>query len=281
MADESNRAQAEFWEEIAPAWATAERHTELVAGRFGALADEQLALAPGERVLDVGCGTGATTLTLARKVAPNGDALGVDIAPAMIAVARQRAADGATGSARFEVADVQTADMAGGFDAVFSRFGVMFFADPPAAFRHIHSLVKPGGRMAFACWQDLFSNEWMLVPGAAVITVTGHFPELPEPGAPGPFSLADAEHVRSLLGDAGFSDVSVTPHNEIVALPDTRVESIVELSRSIGPVRDALAGADETLTTAILDQVRADLSAKVTDGQLRLTAGANIVSARA
>jgi SAM-dependent methyltransferase len=171
--------------------------------------------------------------------------------------------------------------MAGGFDAVFSRFGVMFFADPPAAFRHIHSLVKPGGRMAFACWQDLFSNEWMLVPGAAVITVTGHFPELPEPGAPGPFSLADAEHVRSLLGDAGFSDVSVTPHNEIVALPDTRVESIVELSRSIGPVRDALAGADETLTTAILDQVRADLSAKVTDGQLRLTAGANIVSARA
>jgi SAM-dependent methyltransferase len=281
MTDDSNRAQAEFWDEIAPAWATAEQHTELVAARFGDLAAERLELQPGQRVLDVGCGTGPTTLTLAGAVGPTGLAVGVDIAAGMIARASTRAAETPGVPARFAVADVQVDDIAGGpFDAVFSRFGVMFFADPRAAFTNIRALLRPGGRLAFACWADLFSNEWMFVPGAAVISVTGEFPAMPEPGAPGPFSLAEVDSVTALLAEAGFTEVDVTPHAEVVVLPESQVESIVALSRSVGPVREALLEADDELTAAILAGVREALADKVTNGELRLTAAANIVSGR-
>jgi len=121
----------------------------------------------------------------------------------------------------------------------------------------------------------------MFVPGAAVISVTGEFPEMPAPGEPGPFSLADAGNIESLLGRAGFVDVEVTPHSEVVALPEARLDSIVALSRSIGPVHEALRDADDARSVQLLDAVRDALAAKVTDGELRLTAGANIVSARA
>jgi SAM-dependent methyltransferase len=280
MTDESNRAQAEFWDDIAPAWAAAERHTELVAGRFGALAAEQLAVQTGERVLDVGCGTGATTLALARAVGPTGEAVGVDISAAMIDLATTRAAESTTVPARFEAADVQVDDLGGGlFDAVYSRFGVMFFADPHLAFANMRSMLRPGGRLAFTCWQDLFSNEWMLVPGSAVITVTGQFPDMPAAGEPGPFSLADADQVESLLSGAGFVDITVTPHAEIVVLPEKQLHSIVELSRSIGPVRDALREADDDLRDRVLEGVRDALAEKVTGGELRLSAAAHVVSA--
>lgn len=282
MTDDANLRQAEFWDEIAPAWAAAEHHTELVAGRFGALAINRLGLEAGQRVLDVGCGTGATTLELARAVAPNGEALGVDISAAMVEIARDRAGGAAQDGARFEVADVQVDDVdAGSFDAVFSRFGVMFFADPAAAFVRIRTLLRPGRRLAFCCWQDLFSNEWMFVPGAAVIGVTGELPTMPGPGEPGPFSLADPAHIVALLSDAGFDDVDVTPHSELVVLPETNVESIVDMSRHVGPVHEALRDADDDLASRVLAAVRDALLAKVTDGELRLSAAALIASARA
>ena len=174
MAEAPNREQAEFWDELAPDWAEAERHSSMVAGLFGDAAMARLAPAHGEHVVDVGCGTGDTTVALARMVAPDGTALGVDIAAGMVDIARRRHGDS---TARFEVADLQVAGLAGlggrPFDAAYSRFGVMFFADPLAAFANIVSLLRPGGRLAFACWQDLFSNEWMFVPGAAVVGVTG------------------------------------------------------------------------------------------------------------
>jgi SAM-dependent methyltransferase len=280
VTDDSNLHQAEFWDELAPAWAAGEHHTELVAGRFGALAIDRLDLEAGQRVLDVGCGTGATTLELARAVAPNGEALGVDISAAMVKIARDRG--GAQDGARFEVADVQVDDVdAGPFDAAFSRFGVMFFADPAAAFVRIRTLLRPGGRLAFCCWQDLFSNEWMFVPGAAVIGVTGELPPMPGPGEPGPFSLADPAHVVALLSDAGFEDVDVTPQSELVVLPETNIESIVDMSRHVGPVHEALRDADDDLTSRVLAAVRDALLAKVTDGELRLSAAALIASARA
>src|SRR5207302_1573289 len=90
------------------------------------------------------------------------------------------------------------------FDAAYSRFGVMFFGDPVAAFTNLRRALRPGGRLAFVCWQNVFANEWMLVPGAAAASVTGSLPQMPEPDAPGPFSLAEPDRVRSILGAAGF-----------------------------------------------------------------------------
>lgn len=282
MSDVGNSGQAEFWDEIASSWAAAEGHSELIAGGFGRAAMERLGMRPGDRVLDVGCGTGGTSLELAELVGPRGAVVGVDIAPAMIDLARSRAEGRSGTELDFRVADVEVDGLDGAsFDGVFSRFGVMFFADPVAAFRNMRAMLRPGGRLAFACWQDLFSNEFMFVPGAAVIGVTGEFPPMPGAGEPGPFSLADVDRVQAILTDAGYSDVQVSPTSMVLALPEDRLDSIVELSSSVGPVHEALRDADEELTGRVLEAVREALRGKVIDGDLRLAAAAYIVSATA
>jgi SAM-dependent methyltransferase len=242
----------------------------------------RLAVQHGEHVIDIGCGTGETTLALAAMVAPDGSAVGADIAPGMVEIARRRHADS---SARFEVADLQVAsiDDLGGrpFDGAFSQFGVMFFADPRAAFANVRSLLRPGGRLAFTCWQDVFSNEWMFVPGAAVVGVTGELPPMPGPGEPGPFSLADPDTLSTVLGDAGFTDVEVTPTTRDVDLSEREAVSMLALIERVGPVREALRDADAELRTRILDAVRAALDERVVDGRLHLSAAAHVVSASA
>jgi SAM-dependent methyltransferase len=273
----ANHDQADYWNELAPSWIEAERHTHLVGGPFGEAAMQRLGLAAGQSALDIGCGTGDTTAALA---ATAGSALGVDIAAAMIAEAQRRHAGT---NADFQVADVQVDDLGGRrFDAAFSRFGVMFFEDLTAAFINIHNLLVPGGRLAFASWADLFANEWMFVPGSAVVTVTGTIPPMPGPGEPGPFTLADADVITATLTAAGFSDVEVAPLERVIDLPADEVESMVQLSRGVGPVREAIvASDDEHLTDRILAAVREALHEKVEHDRLRLTAVANIVSATA
>src|SRR5262245_40711145 len=192
----ANEAQAKHWEELGPGWLAAEAHSMTVSGPFGRAAMERLAPQPGDRVLDIGCGSGPTTVELARRVAPDGAALGVDISPTMIDAARERAASERVANATFAVADAQVEPFGdGAFDAVYSRFGVMFFAGTAAAFANSRGALAPDGRFAFACWQPVFENEWMLVPGMAVISVTGEPPPMPAPGEPGPFLLSEPARV--------------------------------------------------------------------------------------
>lgn len=278
----SNDEQAAFWEELAPSWHAAEVHHERVAEPFGRAAMAALDLAPGDRVLDLGCGAGLTTLALAEAVGPEGEVLGVDIAAAMLDPARAAAEARGLRTVRFEVADAQDADLGqGSFDAAFSRFGVMFFSDPPRAFANIRRALRPGGRLGFSCWDDLFANEWMFVPGSAVVAVTGQLPPMPGPGEPGPFSLSDPDHVLSLLEGAGFHDVTVAPVTRSLISPAEGIDAAVELSRRVGPVREALREADEDTAASLLAAVRAALEAKVVDGELRLSASALVVTARA
>ena len=275
---DANAAQAEYWDGVTAGWLAAERHFDLVATVFGDLAMDRLALSPGQRVLDIGCGSGATTLEIARHLGRNGSAMGVDIAPGMIESARTRVDDPDL-SVTFAVADAQTDDLDGSFDRVFSRFGVMFFADPVVAFGNIGTAVAPGGRLAFVCWQDLVRNEWMFVPGAAAIGVTGEFPPMPGPGEPGPFSMTDPVAVTTMLTAAGWQDVVVEPVEHTIDLPEDEVASIVAMARSIGPVRMALQTADDETSAAIIEAVVAALRDMVVDGRLRLHAAVNLVTA--
>ena len=184
------------------AWAEVREPLELQLAPLGRHALAALAPQPGESVLDIGCGGGETALALARAVAPDGTVVGVDLSAAVLAFA-ERAAEGCA-RVRFVQADAQLFPFEpASFDAAFSRFGVMFFADPTAAFINIRRSLRPNGRLAFVCWRALEENPLDILPLSAA---SAHLPPQPahDPDAPGPFAFANPDRVRGILESAGF-----------------------------------------------------------------------------
>ena len=277
-----NTQQAEFWSELAPRWLEFEDQLEEVGGPPGQLAMDRLGLLPGQRVVDLGCGSGRTTLELAARVSPGGEVTGVDISAEMLARARERAARLHVGNAEFVHADVQVHDLGEDrFDAAYSRFGVMFFADPVAAFGNIRRALRPGGVLSFACWQGVFENEWILIPGAAVAEVTGALPPMPGPDEPGPFSLADPDRVRAVLNAAGFDSVAIEPHADYVAITADRIPEVAETSVRVGGIQQALKDADDQTRQRALAAIEEALRARVQDGEVRASRGVLLVTGSA
>jgi SAM-dependent methyltransferase len=236
-----------------------------------------LAPAPGESVLDVGCGPGTTTLALASRVGVAGRVVGVDVSAPLLALARRRAADAA--NVAFLEADAQTVRPSGApFDAVFSRFGVMFFDQPAAAFANLRQATSHGGRLAFVCWAKAVDNPWFLVPMMAVLGVPGlDLAPPPGPEDPGPFAFADPDRVTQLLEAGGWSEVDIRSYtDEIVDDLDKRVA----FSLRQGPAARVLAGAPDDLRETATARVREALADHVTGGQLRLGRSAWIVTAQ-
>src|SRR5881628_2723223 len=160
---------------------------------------ERARIGAGERVIDIGCGCGDTTIALARRVGPAGLVLGIDVSAPMLARAADAAREAGVAHVRFEHADAQTHRFpAQAFDVLYSRFGVMFFSDPAAAFGNLRTALRPGGRLGFVCWQAVPENPWIAVPLEAAAQHMA-LPPPPAPGAPGPFSFADPERVRRIL----------------------------------------------------------------------------------
>ena len=204
---------AEYWNgRPASVWVAEAERLDSMLAPFGRRLLAAAALESGERVLDVGCGNGALSLEAARAVGSGGHVTGLDLSAPMLGLARHRAGDQGV-NVDFVQGDAQTASFDRPFDVVVSRFGMMFFDDPEAAFANLATAVRPGGRMLFVCWQEMFANEWVAVPASAMVAHVG-LPELPEPGAPGPFSLADADRTKSLLDSAGWSEVTVEERKE-------------------------------------------------------------------
>lgn len=167
------------------------------------------ALAPraGERILDVGCGAGATSRELMARTAPGGQVTGVDISAPLLDVARARG-----GGAQYVLADAGAQAIPGApFDAAFSRFGVMFFEDPAAAFTRLHAQIRAGGRLAFVCWRALAENPWMHEPLAAVASLLKEPPKPFDPDAPGPFAFAARSRIETVLAASAFAAPSIVP----------------------------------------------------------------------
>lgn len=229
----------------------------------------------GTRVLDVGCGNGA----LSRAAAARGGVVtGVDISAPMLARARERAA--AEGLAvEFVEADAQVHSFPGEFDAVVSRFGVMFFADPEVAFANLARALAPGGRLAFVCWQEMFANEWVAVAGMAMVPIVGA-PEPPPAGTPGPFAFAAAERVAGILSTAGFSGAAV----DDLRLPllvggGLDVAGTTAFVAQGGMGRMFLANADEPTADRALEAVREALAPYATPEGVRMGSAAWLVAA--
>ena len=253
---EPNAAQALNWNETTgPVWAEVHEPLDRQLAPLGRAAMAALSPHLGERILDIGCGAGESSLQLARAVGPTGRVLGVDFSHPLLEVARRRAA-GSTGIS-FEECDAQTyAFPPAGFDAVFSRFGVMFFSDPPAAFANIRGALKSGGRLAFVCWRTPAENPVMVLPMMVATPLLPQPPAVPVPGAPGPYAFADAEHVRRILEAAGFTDIAIAPHDEMIG--SGRLDVALDLALRIGPLGTILR-ENPDLTPQVASAVRAAL----------------------
>ena len=274
-----NAEQITYWnEQAAPLWLAENARLDAMLAPRGLAALERARPAAGERVLDVGCGVGQTSLQLAARVGPKGSVLGADISAPMLARARERASAEKLANLRFENADAQTFSFTpNGVDLVFSRFGVMFVADPAAAFANIARALRPGGRLAFVCWQALGQNPWMSNSIAAIAKHVS-LPAPPAPDAPGPFSFADAARVRGILERAGFRAVSHEPLLGEIVLGRT-VDEALDFALQVGPAGSALREATPAQRAAASASIREALAAYATPDGVRMKYAAWIVTA--
>jgi ubiquinone/menaquinone biosynthesis C-methylase UbiE len=273
----ANTEMARAWEDEATSWTAHSHHYDQTIRAYHAHLLGAAAVTSGERVLDVGCGTGEVTRDAARASAPAG-ALGVDISPRMVDRARELATEEGVGNAVFEVADAQTYPFDdAAFDVVLSRFGSMFFADPEAAYANLARATAAGGRLAMTAWQPLDVNAWQRELRG--ILAAGR--ELPPAvaGVPGPFGLADPGYVRTLLTRAGFADVDIQGIEEEVWLgadPDDAFRFVT----GMGLARSLLAPLDDGTRTRTLDAVRALLEAHAAPDGVLLGGAAWLILAR-
>lgn len=252
----ANAQQIESWDGPGgEQWVQDAERYDRMNGPFGERIVERVAVQAGERALDVGCGNGAVSLALARARA---DVTGVDISGPMLDEARRRA-DAAGLDVSFVKADAQVHDFdRGSFDAAVSRFGVMFFDDPVAAFTNVGGALRSGGRLVFSCWQELLKNEWLIVPSMAALAFVP-MPELGGPDEPGPFAFADPDRLRSVLGDAGFVDIGIDEMSEPMVMGDSVEDTVgffqrTELAATL--FKDVDASTAEAAWSAIADALR-------------------------
>ena len=263
----NNQDQIDYWNGRAGQnWAAQQDYTDRILGH---ITDAFLAFAapkPGESVLDIGCGCGTTTFTFAQCVGDDGTVAGVDISGPMLAVARARA-HASLADIPFIEADASTYDFQPVFDLVASRFGVMFFADPVAAFRNIRKALAPKGRLAFVCWRSMDENGWASTP------IKAARPLLPpaepvDPFAPGPFAFADAKRLETILSSAGFKDIHIEKFDGHMDMAATAADA-AHRTMTIGPLSRAAAELDDAKKAKIRDVVTKALEAYATPHGVR------------
>ena len=270
----ANAEQIEYWNgAVGERWAAFQ---PVLDKALSAISDAALTFAaakPGERVLDVGCGTGTTTYALAKTVGPSGDVTGVDISRPMLAAARSRGV-----GINFREADAATHLFHPTHDLVFSRFGVMFFADPAAAFANIRKAIAPHGRLAFVCWRDMKENLWASAPIAAARPLLP--PQEPmDPLAPGPFAFADGERLKGILDDAGYRGIRIEKLDTAMRMGATLDEAADQALR-VGPLARAAAELDDPTRQRVRAAARDALAKFLTPAGVSPPASCWLVGAR-
>lgn len=240
---------------------------ELLVDRVAAVAGSS-----SPTVVDVGCGTGATTLALARRLGPAARCVGVDLSAPMVELARTRAGDAAV---EFVVADAARHRFApGGADVIASRFGLMFFDDPAAAFANLRAATRPGGALRAVVWRPPAENPFMTRAGEAAAPLLDVPPFVA--GVPGPFALADPDHARDLLRGAGWSAVSAEPVDVGCGFAERDLDDYVGI---MGPVGRALAGEDAATRARVVEHLRPAFDEFRADGRIRFTAAVWLLAA--
>lgn len=280
-ASENHEAQRVYWDGAGgDKWIRRAADVDINVAPAQAAAIEAADIRAGARVLDIGCGCGGSTLAIAERAGAGGRVIGIDISQAMIAQARRVSRD--VGHVEFRVADASRDDFGEArFDRMFSRFGVMFFGDPPGAFAHLRGALKPDGKLVFVCWRAVVENPWMYLPFNAVCK---HAPRPPRPGPedPGPFSFAAPERVSRILTQAGFADPEFAKFDWDMDLALGKgLDAAVESAATIGPASAALTDQPSEVRAAAIAQLRSELAPHARpDGRVPLAAAVWIVTAR-
>ena len=253
-----NQAQIDFWN--GPTGQNWARHQTDMDRNLADVAVAGLALAdarPGERVLEIGSGNGSLSFALAEIVGPSGEVLGVDVSQPMLEIARSRVT---TPNVRFIEADAAAYPFSADRDLIFSRFGVMFFVEPAAAFANIRKAGAKGARLAFVCWRKMEENEWTMLPW---LTAKPFLPEQKpvDPNAPGPFAFADRDRTRALLAQAGFRDIVIEPFDGHMRLGTSPEYAAVQLTSLMGPTSRALRNVDDETRAKVREAIAKDMAA--------------------
>lgn len=270
-----------YWNDRGPMWVEYRERLDSMLAPLGEAAIARLHPDPGEHVLDIGCGTGTTSLELARLVGGSGHVTGVDVSAPMLEEARRRADGAGLANLSFVVADAGTHQFEPRhYDAAFSRMGIMFFAEPVAGFTNLRRALRPGGRLGFVCWRAAAENSWVTEPGQAVAEVLG--PPAPmDPDAPGPFSLASADRISSVLTEAGLVDIDITAHDLPLSIGTGTTDELVRYYMDLLPG----AAIPDNADVHVIDRVKAALGTMVerrrTPDGITMGGAAWLVSARA
>jgi SAM-dependent methyltransferase len=274
--DVANAEQSAKWNDrTGRSWAELSDMLDRLLEPFVPLVLDEVGPVAGRRILDVGCGAGALTLAAAERGAFG---VGVDISAPLIEAARARAGRLDLATAKFVQDDAQTHRFGGpGFDALISRFGVMFFADPAAAFRNLRSAVRPGARLACVAWRSAADNDFMTAAERAAADFLPQLPGRIENG-PGQFGLADPDRVRAILNDGGWRNPALHPVDMACSMP---VSDLALYARRMGPVGELLPTLDGAAKAEVERTVDAAFLPWVEDGMARFTAACWMVTASA
>lgn len=278
-ADARNADEIAYWNGPAGLrWVRRQQEQDALLAPVAELLLARAAARAGELALDIGCGWGGTAIALARRVAPGGRVLGVDVSELMLARARELAPPGL--AVEFALGDATVYPFApASADLLFSRFGVMFFADPARSFANMRRGLRSGARLAFACWREPRENPWLMLP---LQEAYRHVPRLPEVGPedPGAFSFAAESRVRDILGRAGFAAVQLEPVGLTLDIAiGEGLDAAVATAVGIGPTSRALEGQPAGLQAAAVQSIRAALAAHQAGNRVPLAGAIWIVTA--
>jgi SAM-dependent methyltransferase len=280
---QDNTDQIAYWNDrAAVTWTAFQERLDMLFVPVTTLALSAAAPVAGERVIDVGCGCGATVLALADRVGPTGHILGLDVSAPMSARARERIAAAGLTNAEVIVSDAANHRFAQPeADLLFSRFGVMFFADPVAAFANLRRAMRPGGRLLCVAWRPLTDNPWFSVPLEAARALLPPQPPT-DPDAPGPFAFAVRERTLGIMSRAGWRDVRLTRHDVQMKLAGAKqIEQAADFATRVGAMARILADADDGVRANVRQAIAEALKIHDSPDGIRLSASVWLIAARA
>jgi SAM-dependent methyltransferase len=277
---DQNADQIAYWNGAGgQRWAQRQPVQDILLQPIADIVIDRARIKSGERVLDVGCGSGSTTFAFAKAVGPGGHVMGIDISAPMLARAREVTPAGSP--VEFALADATIHSFVpDSFDLLASRFGVMFFADPALSFANLRKAMRRTGRLAFACWREARENPFFMVPLQAVYR---HVPKMPQvgPEEPGPFAFASEARVNRILNAAGFSDVAMEPVDLALDVAiGGGMDAAVKTALEVGPAARALMDHPPETVAAAAQSIREALTSHVKAEKVLLDAAIWIVTAK-